>query len=62
MINQLDTSVMDATDKRFEGVVPSHGETKQRAILLLYICYALIFGIEGHLQWRYRVLWLMAGI
>ena len=62
MINQLDTSVMDATDKRFEGVVPSQGETKQWAILLSYICYALIFGIEGHLQWRYRVLWLMAGI
>ena len=28
-INQLDTSVMDAIGKRFEGVVPSHGGTKQ---------------------------------
>ena len=49
-LNQLDTSMMDATGKRFEGVIPSHGRTHKWAILSLFLLYASIFDSEVHLQ------------
>ena len=54
--------MMDAIGERFEGVVPYHGGTHQSAIILLFLFYASIFDIEGHLQLSHTALVLMASI
>ena len=55
-IIHFEIPVMDATGKKFEGVVPSHGGTHKLAILSSYLFYASVFVIEVHLQWRHTVL------
>ena len=61
-LNQLDTSVMGDIVKNFQGVAPSHYGTKKLAIISLFLFYASIFEIEGHLKWRHTALGLMARI